>query len=290
MLTGGSGFIGQHLARRLRMRHVVLAPTHAELDLTNPTAVRAYFVANPVDVVVHNAAKPGYRNAPDSDGALESAFRMLLNLLRERDHYVRLVLIGSGAVYDTTRPLVHVAERILGSAVPQDGYGFAKFAAACLAEPLDFVVELRPFGVYGPGEDYAIRFISNAICKTLFDLPITMHRDRTMSYLWVEDLGTVVEHFVDEGSSGEAAYNVVPNEVVTLRRLADLVLAVSGKHLPVVVAESGDGPKYTGSNSRLLRKLPELRFTSIEDGVARLYSHYAAIKTSIDPACLLVDL
>lgn len=289
LLTGGSGFIGQHLVRQLRKRHEVLAPTHAELELTDATAVRAYLAAHRVDVVVHMAAKPGYRNAPDPGGLLNAALHMLLNLLREHGRYERLVLIGSGAAYDPSRPLVRVAEEALDDVVPQDSYAFAKYAAACLAEPLDFVVELRPFGVYGPGEDYAIRFISNAICKALFDLPITLHRDRRLSYLWVEDLSSVVEHFIEEGCLGEAAYNVVPNEVVTLRWLADLVIEVSGKHSSVVVAEPGEAPEYTGSNGRLLGELPGIRFTDIEDGVARLYAHYAANKASIDPSLLLID-
>ena len=41
-------------------------------------------------------------------------------------------------------------------------------------------VELRPFGVYGPGEDYAIRFISNACCKALLGMPVTLRRDRLL--------------------------------------------------------------------------------------------------------------
>lgn len=287
LLTGGSGFIGQNLARQLSQRHEVLLPMHVELDLTNATAVRSYLAANPVNAVVHNAAKTGYGNASDGSGILDSALRMMLGLVREHGRYERLILIGSGAVYDPSRALVRVAEDALSDTVPQDSYALAKYAVACLAEPLDFVVELRPFGVYGPGEDYAIRFISNAICRALFDLPITLHRDRRLSYLWVEDLGPVVEHFLYEGRSRQAAYNVVPNEVVSLRWLADLVLDVSGKHLPVIVAEQAEAPEYTGSNERLLRELRGLRFTSIEDGVARLYAHYAANKASIDPSLLL---
>ncbi len=57
-------------------------------------------------------------------------------------------------------------------------------------------MELRLFGVFGPHEDYAIRFISNAICKALFGLPITLRQNRTFSYLFIDDLGPIVERFL----------------------------------------------------------------------------------------------
>lgn len=289
LLTGGSGFIGKHLAEHLRRRHEVLAPTHVELELTDSAAVRAYLAVNPVDVVVHGAARPGHRRAPDPTGILDSALRMLLNLLREHGRYERLVLIGSGAVYDPSRPLLRVGEEELGDVVPHDSYAFAKYAAARLVEPLDFVVELRPFGIYGPGEDYTIRFISNAICNVLFDRPITLHRDRKLSYLWVEDFGAIVEHYAGVGPAQKAAYNVVPNEIMSIRQLADLVLEVSGKRLPVIVEEPGEAAEYTGSSERLLGEVSGIEFTSIEDGVARLFAYYAANKASINPSRLSID-
>ena len=61
--------------------------------------------------------------------------------------------------------------------MPDDEHGFSRYVIAGLRPRDERVVELRPFGVFGPYEDYAIRFISNAICKTLFDLPVTLRQD-----------------------------------------------------------------------------------------------------------------
>jgi len=99
----------------------------------------------------------------------------------------------------------------------------------------------------------------------------------------------VTEHFLEEARSGEAAYCVVPSEAMTLRRLAELAQEVSGERAPVIVAEEAKAPEHTCGDEWLLARLPEMRFTSIEDGVARLYAHYAANMASIDPSLLLID-
>ena len=51
----------------------------------------------------------------------------------------------------------------------------------------------------------------------LFDLPITLRQNRTFSYLYVNDLGPIVEQFL-VGHHAEAAYNVVPDWTDDLMR------------------------------------------------------------------------
>jgi len=62
LLTGGSGMLGsalQRLAPTMAPDVTVLAPTRAELPLTDAAAVAAWFAANPVDAVIHGAARVG---------------------------------------------------------------------------------------------------------------------------------------------------------------------------------------------------------------------------------------
>lgn len=51
--------------------------------------------------------------------------------------------------------------------------------------------------VYGPGEDDAIRFISNACCKALLGMAVTLRRDRLFSYVSVEDLAALLGRALD---------------------------------------------------------------------------------------------
>jgi nucleoside-diphosphate-sugar epimerase len=295
LLTGGSGFIGRNLGDYLRRDHDVLTPGHAELDLADADALDRWFAEHEVDAVVHGAVRPGHRNAPDPTRQLWSNLRMFFGLMRNADRFGRLVFLSSGAVYDITQPQVRVAEDQLGRFLPADEHGLSKYVISRYLEQLHRaptggtdVVELRLFGVFGKHEDYAIRFVSNAICKALFDLPITLRQNRTFSYLYIEDLGPIVERFL-LGPHAESAYNVVPDWTDDLRDLADLVRARSGKDLPIVVAAPGDGVPYNGANDRLRREVPDVRFTPVDSAIDALYDWYSANRSTIDRSALVVD-
>jgi UDP-glucose 4-epimerase len=293
MVTGGNGFIGRNLVAHLSERHEVLAPGRAELDLSDAVAVDSWFARNRVDVVVHGAVRPGHRNAADPSRQLWMNLRMFHGLARNADAFGRLILLSSGAVYDITRPNDLVREDELGASLPSDEHGLSKYA---IAQHLELAgragaidaVELRLFGVFGPHEDYAIRFISNAICKALFGLPITLRQDRVFSYLDVADLGPIVEAFLG-GPHGHVAYNVTPDAADHLVALAERVRERAGGQVPIEVATPGLGLPYSGSNARLRSELQQARFTPIDVSIDRLYRWYEANRAAISPAALLVD-
>lgn len=293
LLTGGSGFIGRNLVEYLRQGHDVVAPTRAELDLTDPDALDRWFSGHDVDAVVHGAVRPGHRNALDPSRQLWSNLRMFFGLMRNADRFGRLVFLSSGAVYDIARPLHLVAEEALGVSLPADEHGLSKYAIAQYLDQVHRsggtdVVELRLFGVFGRHEDYAIRFVSNAICKSLFDLPITLRQNRTFSYLYVDDLGPIVERFLI-GDHSEAAYNIAPDWTDDLLDLAERVRTRSGKGLPIVVGAPGHGRPYCAANGRLRGEVPDARFTPVDAAIDALYSWYAANLATIDRSALIVD-
>lgn len=288
LLTGASGFIGRSLLEHLSGRFEVLAPGHAQLDLTDAAVVESYLVQNPVDVIVHGATKPGHRNAVDVSRLLEANTRMYLNLTRSRELCPKMVLLSTGAVYDPVGSICGADECALGSSVPSDEASYSKYVVARIAERDPRVTELRLFGVFGPGEDYAIRFISNAICKALVGLPITLRQDRVFDYLWVGDLGRIVEHFVDSRGTC-AAYNVTPDEPVSLYDVARIVQSQVNPDVPILVGKPGRGPEYTGNNSRLRAEMPDISFTPILSAVEMLRDWYSEKLDEIDLDLLRED-
>jgi UDP-glucose 4-epimerase len=204
-----------------------------------------------------------------------------------------LVFLSSGAVYDTRDSLVRVSEDRLYASVPEDEHGLSKYAIARFLDamqpdPEHRIVELRLFGVFGRYEDYGVRFISNAICRALQDLPITLRQDRRFSYLLVDDLMPVVDWALT-GQPEHTAYNVAPDWVSSLRDLGTWVSARAGARVPLRVANEGLGIEYTADNSRLRRELPDLAFTPEEEAVEGLFNWYADRRSEIDRARLDVD-
>jgi dTDP-4-dehydrorhamnose reductase len=55
LITGASGLVGSHLARRLARAHEVIALTHGELDITDSAAVRKRIAAEEPQLIVNCA-------------------------------------------------------------------------------------------------------------------------------------------------------------------------------------------------------------------------------------------
>lgn len=289
LLTGGSGFIGRNIRQSyLADKYEIAAPSRQQLDLTDEQNVADYFAANPVDVVIHAACKPGHRNAKDPTNLLYINNLMFNNLSKQSYSYQKLFNIGSGAVYDKERYKPRMPEDYAWEVLPADELGLSKHLSARKIEESNNMVDLRVFGIFGPYEDYAIRFISNAICKTLFDLPITLKQNRRFDYLWIGDFITILDKML-EGEPQHKAYNITPDDTVELLDLAHLVRDVSGKDLPIQVAQEGVGSEYSGDNSRLQKEFGPLEFTPIRQAVEELYQWYAVNKDEINPQLLLQD-
>lgn len=288
LITGATGFTGRNLKEALDGKYHIYAPSHSELELLDKDAVSSFMADNNIEVVIHAACKPAHRNARDFTNLVEDNTSMFLNLLSSNDRLSKMIYLSSGAVYDMRHYQPKMKEEYFGKHIPGDDTGLYKYTAARSIEEVEGVVELRLFGLFGKYEDYAIRFISNMICKAIFDLPLTMCQNRKFDYLYVDDLPQVVEYFI-ENESRYKAYNVTPDDSIALYDLAQVVLRICGKDLPIEVDNQSMGLEYSGDNSRLRSEMPQLKFTPIEVAVKELYEWYLKNKAMIDREQLLVD-
>lgn len=288
LVTGASGFIGKNLVEYLAERYELLTPKRAELDLVDELSVATYLIKNTVDVVIHTAGKPGHRNAVDTTGIFYADTRMYFNLMRNRDYFGKLIITGSGAVYDIKKDNKKIKEEEWKKNIPTDEHGFFRYVTAHHIETSPEVIDLRLFGVFGKYEDYAIRFISNAICKSLFDMPITIRQDRKFDYLYINDLFNIVEYFIIHDAQ-HREYNVTPEKSITLKDLAGHILSVAQKNLPILIAQEGMGLEYSGDNNRLKQEMLNLNFTAVDEAILQLYKWYRLNKSKINLESLLLD-
>lgn len=287
LLTGSSGFIGRNLLEQIGGKYELLAPSSHDVDLTDAGAVKKYMEAHPVDVLVHAASKGVIRGDRWAQGLADANIGMFFNLAACNGSYRKMIHIGSGAEYGKSRPIIRVREEEFGRSIPVDSYGIYKYKCAKYIENADNITSLRLFGCFGKYEDYGTRFISNAICKSLFGLPITIaNQNVRFSYLYVNDLAQVVEHFIGHDGAHKF-YNVAPDEVVDLRHIAEEVNRISGKGLPIIVKNPGMGSEYSGDNARIKQEIPKIRFTPIDEAIRKLYAWYEQNLDKIDKSKLL---
>jgi GDP-L-fucose synthase len=232
--------------------------------------------------------KPGHRNAKDLTNQLSNNTRMFFNIARNGDRFQKMIFVSSGAAYDMRHYIPKMNEEYFDSYVPVDELGFSKYIAAKFIGQMENIVELRLFGVFGKYEDYSIRFISNAICKSLFHLPITIKQNRCFDYLYIDDLMPVIDYFL-ENRGKYKCYNVTPDEAVELKVLAEIIHNISGKNVPILIAEDGMGIEYSGDNSRLHEEISGIKFTSISDSIHQLYQWYEKNLHLINEKELLFD-
>ena len=288
LITGGSGFIGRNLAQQLASVYEVAAPSSAELDLLKEQDVREYLTANRFDVIVYSANTRSNRRLAAPPDLIERNCRMFFNLTRNADQFGKMIHFGSGAEYDRTNLPSRVREDYFDSRVPADAYGFSKYICAKYIERSDNIVDLRLFAVFGPYEDYTVRFVSNACCRALKGLPIVVRQDVVFDYLYVKDLAPITRWFI-ENDARHRAYNVCTGQPVALTELARVVAEISGSNAGILVKHGGMGEEYTGGNSRLLAEIGEYEFWSVRDSIAELYRWYAANPAWMESAALQFD-
>lgn len=289
LLTGGSGFIGKNIKESyLAEKYNIIAPRSFELNLEDNRQVGYFFQNNNFDVILHAGCKPAYKTAKDFNNVFYSNLKMFYNLVRNKNHYGKLINFGSGAVYGIQDNITNAKEEDIFKRIPQDEYGFSKYIFSDKIKELDNFVDLNLFGVFGKYEHWQFRFISNAICKAIYDLPITLRQNRKFSYLDINDLMPILENFIEKEPKFKT-YNIVPDEYLELLDVAKLIKEISGKNIDIQVAKDGFGLDYYGNNSRLKNEF-DVKFTKIKFSIEHLYTWYNQNKNNIDKKLLLEDL
>lgn len=290
LLTGGNGFIGKNiLLSYLASKYNIIAPRSFELNLIDSDSVSNFFQKNGYfDAVLHSAVKPGHRNAKDSSNLLYSNLRMFENLEFHKAFYSKFINFGSGAIYNTDYDISKAKEVNRFASIGNKEHDFCKYIISKQIKSLDNFIDLHIFGIFGKFEDWEIRFISNAVCKAVKGLPITLRQNREFSYLWIEDLYPILEFFI-ENKTKYKAYNIVPDESVFLLDIAHEIRELSENSIGITLSNDLTGLEYTGDNSRLREVYPEVSFTPIKEAVRFLYRYYREHKDSIDTTLLVAD-
>ena len=271
LLTGSGGFIGKNLKSYLKDKYELLTPRSYELDLINTDAVAKYFKENDIDFVIHCGSVGGARGVQDRDTTIEDNLAMVDNILANKKTATRVILFGSGAMYDKSRNLHKVKESQIGEIIPNDLYGKSKLLIAEKIKNRKDVLMLNIFACYGYGEKES-RFLSYAINKAIQGEDILINQNVIFDYLFVEDMAKIVEHFITTEPKNNII-NITPSKSSSLKEIAEIVQSYSQKNINIKILNEGMNFEYTGDNTLLLNNFENLKFTSLEVGLKSLFNY-----------------
>ena len=170
-VAGHRGMVGGAILRRLQLRQggdknlALLTRTHAELDLTDQSAVRAFMQAERPDIVILAAAKVGGIHANNTYPAnfIYENLMMECNVIHEAfaAGVTRLLQLGSSCIYPRAAPQPMAEDALLTGVLEatNEPYAIAKIAGIKLCESYNrqHGVDYRsvmPTNLYGPGDNF----------------------------------------------------------------------------------------------------------------------------------------
>jgi GDP-L-fucose synthase len=269
-VAGHRGLVGSAVVRALQHQGYknLLLRTHQELDLTDQAAVRAFFQRALPEAVIMAAARVGGIHANNTHPAL-----FIRDNLQVQDNVIdaahrsgvgKLVFLGSSCIYPKLAPQPIKEDYLLtGPLEPtNEWYAIAKIAGVkmCQAYRREFgfnAISLMPTNLYGPGDNFDLQnsHVLPALIRRFHEAKL--RGEETLSiwgtgtprreFLHVDDLADAVVYLL-KNYDDEAIVNVGWGEDVTIRELAELVMAASGYQGRLVF----DSSKPDGTPRKLL--------------------------------------
>jgi len=275
LITGGNGFIARNLTESLSKDNTVIALNSTQLNLLDSERVFDVIRQGKFDVVIHTAT---YDAAPkhstkDPSKVLENNLKMFFHVARCSEYFGRMIYFGSGAEFSREHWIPKMREDYFDKYVPTDQYGLSKYIMTQYALEHPNIFNLRIFGLFGKYDDWRTRFIPNACCHAVLDLPVRINQNVFFDFLYITDLEKIVKWFI-ENPPKYNIYNVCTGKAIDLKTLGESVIRISGKELSININKEGIGREYSGDNSRLLNEMKDFTFRSMNESIKELYEWY----------------
>lgn len=292
LVTGGAGFIGSNICRKLvsqgrfvrvvdnlltgkksNLASILDKIDFMEADMGDERVARS--AMKDIDVVLHEGALPSVPRSVDDPAAthrhcVDATFTLLL---AARDARVkRFVYASSSSAYGDT-PTLPKVETMMPA--PLSPYAAAKLVGEYYCSVFYKVyglqtISLRYFNVFGPNQDPTSQYaaaIPAFVTSILKDKPPTIYGDGEQS----RDF-TYVDNVVDANllaarakkAKGEVI-NIACGEAVTVNEIIDMINEILGKNVkPIYAAPRPGDVKHSLADISLAKKLiafkPQISF------------------------------
>lgn len=312
LVTGGAGFVGSHLVRRLLAegaRVTVLAQPGAPVAALGPMLERVRLVAADLTdraaltealressdtVVFHLAAWTGGRSRADDPSAWTQSLRVntegtlhLLYALAPRAASITRIVRTGGMEEYGDGPVPYREDQRERAVSP---YSASQVAATQVAHPLAKrlglpLVTVRPSLIYGPGQDAGF-FLPALIqsCLAGRDFDMTMGT-QTCDMVHVDDVVDALCRAATAAGVTDQVINAGSGREITVRALAEEVVRLTGTsarlNLGARPERAGEAPRRFMEVSLARDRLGWSAATSLEDGLRQTI---AAARAAVAPS------
>ncbi len=312
-VAGHRGLVGSALMRQLEAHGYrnLVTRTHAELDLTDQAAVRAFFAAEKPEYVFLAAAKVGGIHANNTYPAefIHQNLAIQTNVIHEswRNNVKRLLFLGSSCIYPRDCPQPIKEEYLLtGPLEPTNRpYALAKIAGIemCWAYNRQYGTQYlaaMPTNLYGPNDNYDLQnsHVLPALIRKMHEAKERGDKEVVVwgtgtprrEFLYSDDLADACIFLM--GSSDEKLaplfkqnapplINVGCGQDVTIRQLAEYAAKVVGFDGSMVFDTSKpDGTPRKLLNVDCLSALGWNARTSLEIGIELAFQDFLKIHSN----------
>lgn len=244
-ITGGMGFIGHTLATHLRaLGHTVCA---TDIHATDPAEIADVMdphdcarICRDADVVFHSAAiHNANKSIADPVAMIALNTQGTINMLQAAISAGsrRFVLMSTAKVYGEPQG---AGSRESDVPLPRDPYALSKLCGEGYLERyhrdsgLDCVA-LRPFSVYGPGQDLGTGYVGMLINGLLNGEPVSLpgQPEYCRDFVHIQDVVELCTHLVDGSPQGFSILNAGAGVSLSLADLIELFAECSGERVQV---------------------------------------------------------
>ena len=291
LVTGGSGLVGKHLQDILPDAIYI---SSKDYDLTDLQQVRDMMNEYKPNSVIHLAARVGgiVDNINYPVDYLEENVLMNTNVLKACHEFdvEKVIAILSTCIYPDVVDTYPMKEEDLFNGPPTEtnfSYGFAK---RCMAVHIDsyrkqydkkwsYLIPCNLYGEHDKYEEHHSHFVS-ALIKKIYEADESIELWGTgkplRQFMYGGDLARVVKYFIDNNVVGN--YNVAPNWVHSINEITNIGKKACLKENLVVNYDSTkpDGQfRKDVDSSKLLSILKDFKFTSLEEGIKKVYDNFS---------------
>ena len=297
-VTGGAGFLGTHVVRKLRESGCqnIFIPRSRDYDLVSAEAVKRLYIDSKPDIVIHLAAVVGGIGAnKENPGKFFYDNLMLGVQMMEQGRLSgidKFVAIGTICAYPKFAP-IPFKEEDLWNGYPEEtnaSYGLAKkmllVQAQAYRQQYGFnAIYLLPVNLYGPGDNFdpESSHVIPALIKKCIDATESGDEEivvwgtgkPTREFIYVEDAAEGVVLATERYNKNEPV-NIGAGFEISIKDLVDLIARLAGYKGRITWDTSRpDGqPRRRLDTSKALKEFGFEAGTEFEEGLKKTIEWY----------------